>query len=72
MGYVDSDWAGNETDRRSTTGYIFKMFENCSICWSTIKQKSVAASSTEAEYMALFEEVREAIWLKSLTNEMKL
>jgi len=53
MGYVDSDWAGNETDRRSTTGYIFKMFENCSICWSTMKQKSVAASSTEAEYVTL-------------------
>jgi len=28
-GYADSDWAGNETDRRSTTEYLFKMFENC-------------------------------------------
>lgn len=72
IGYVDSDWAGNETDRRSSTGYLFKMFESCLISWSTMKQKSVAASSTEAEYMALFEGVREALWLKSLLVEIKL
>lgn len=40
MWYVYSDWAGNETDRRSTTGYLFEMF------------------FTEAEYIALFEELR--------------
>lgn len=66
-GYVDSDWGGNDAqDRKSTTGYLFKLFEQCSITWSTRKQMSVAASSTEAEYMALFEAVREALWLKSL------
>jgi len=48
------------------------MFENCLVSWSTMKQKSVAALSTEAEYMALFEGVREALWLKSLTNEINL
>jgi len=37
-----------------------------------MKQKSVAASSTEAAYMALFEGVREALWLKSLINEINL
>jgi len=56
--YVDSDWAANETDRRSTTGYLFKMFEKSFVSWSTMKQKSFAASSTEAEYLALFEGVR--------------
>lgn len=68
-GYVDSDWGGNDViDRKSTTGYIFKLFEHCSITWSTKKQLSVAASSTEAEYMALYEAVREALWLKSLAK----
>lgn len=71
-GYVDADWGNNETDRRSTTGYIFKLFENCTICWNTKRQTSVAASSTEAEYMGLFEAVREAIWLKSLANSIHL
>lgn len=72
-GFVDSDWGGGDsTDRKSTTGYLFKMFQNCSITWSTKRQASVAASSTEAEYMAFYEAVREALWLKSLANSINL
>ena len=72
-GYVDSDWGGNDkSDRKSTTGYLFKLFENCTICWNTKKQLSVAASSTEAEYMALFEAVKEAMWLKSLATSINV
>ena len=71
-GYVDSDWGSNEIDRKSTTGYLFKLFERCTICWNTKRQLSVAASSTEAEYMALFEAVREALWLKSLATSIKI
>lgn len=66
IGFVDSDWGADENDRKSTTGFLFKIFESCTIAWSTKRQNSVAASSTEAEYMALFEGVREALWLKSL------
>ncbi|CAB3227628.1 unnamed protein product [Arctia plantaginis] len=65
-GYEDSDWGGNDmTDRKITTGYLFKLFENCTITWNTKRQTSVAASSTEAEYVALFEAVKEALRLKS-------
>lgn len=72
-GYVDSDWGGNDTsDRKSTSGYLFKLFERCTICWNTKRQVSVAASSTEAEYMALFEAVREALWLKSLAKSISI
>ena len=37
-GYVDSNWGGDEkkkTDRKSTTGFIFKLFERCTINWNT-------------------------------------
>lgn len=71
IGYVDSDWAESESNRKSTTGFKFKMFDSYVICWNTRKQNSVAASSTEAEYMALFEAVREALWLKSLVSNIK-
>jgi len=66
VGYVDSDWLGNQNDRKSTTGYLFKMFKSNLICWNTKRQNSVAASSTEAKFMALLEAVKEALWLKSL------
>lgn len=72
-GYVDSDWGGNDTqDRKSTTGFLFKLFDVCTITWNTKKQMSVAASSTEAEYMALYEAVREALWLRSLAVSINI
>ena len=62
IGGVDSDLGGNDDKyRKGATGYLFKLFERFIICWSTKRQCSVAASCTEAEYMALFEAVREAI-----------
>jgi len=72
VGYADSDWGGNEIDRKSTTGFLFKIFNQNLICWNTKRQNSVAASSTEAEYMALFEAVREALWLKSLLESVHI
>ncbi|XP_021974388.1 secreted RxLR effector protein 161-like [Helianthus annuus] len=52
MGYSDSDYAGNIDDSKSTSGYIFHLGSG-PISWQSKKQKVVALSSTEAEYMAL-------------------
>src|SRR5258706_5952449 len=49
--FTDSDFAGCPDTRRSTSGYIFKL-ANCAISWRSRKQKSVATSTPEAEYMA--------------------
>src|SRR5258706_13257418 len=51
-GFTNSDFAGCPDTRRSTSGYIFKL-ANCAISWRSRKQKSVATSTPEAEYMAL-------------------
>lgn len=71
-GFADSDWARNTNDRISTSGYLFRMFESNQICWNSKKQKSVACSSTEAEYMAMFEAAKEACWLRSLLKSINL
>lgn len=64
-GYSDSDWAGDPIDSKSTTGSIIKVFGN-PIFWKTLKQKSVARSSTEAEYVALAFTVEEVLFLKNI------
>lgn len=69
IGYVDADWASCSIDRRSYTGFVFKM-SGCAISYECRKQKTVALSSTEAEYMALSEACKEAIYLKNLVCEI--
>jgi hypothetical protein len=64
-GYSDADWGGDIDGRRSTSGYLFQ-YSNGPISWKSQKQRTVALSSTEAEYIALTETVKECIWLRSL------
>lgn len=67
--FVDADWGNSSLDRRSYTGYCFQ-FSGSSISWESKKQNTVALSSTEAEYMAISEASKEAIYLKSLLQEL--
>src|SRR3977135_3953245 len=69
IAYTDSDWAADPNKRRSITGYFFKL-ANGIICWQSRSQKTVALSSTEAEYMALSDCSRQAIWMKSVFSEL--
>jgi hypothetical protein len=68
-GYSDSNWAGDLDDRRSTTGMIIKIGESV-IAWKSKKQPTVALSSTEAEYMAATEAVKEIKWMQSILSEL--
>jgi len=68
-GYCDSDYAADKGSRRSTSGVVFTFGGN-TISWKSNLQKVVALSSTEAEYMALTDAAKEAIWLKGLVNEL--
>lgn len=65
IGYGDADWAGDCTDRKSTSGLIFQYREG-TISWSSRKQTTVALSSTEAKYIAAAHACQEAIWICQL------
>jgi hypothetical protein len=67
-GYVDADWAGNVTDRKSTTGYVFT-YRGSPISWASKRQQCVALSTAEAEYVAASEAAKEGIWLTHLHNQ---
>jgi hypothetical protein len=67
--YCDADWAGDPETWRSTTGFII-MFGGSAIYWSTRQQKTIAISTTEAEYMAAAETVKEIKWIKQLLRDL--
>lgn len=69
IGFVDADWASDSLDRKSYTGYCFTMCGSV-ISWQSKKQKTVSLSSTEAEYVALSEATREAVYLRNLMSEL--
>jgi hypothetical protein len=69
VGYVDADYARDLDDRRLTTGYVFTLAEG-PICWKSMIQSTVAMSTTEAEYMAAAEAVKEALWFTGLVKEL--
>jgi len=71
IGFVDADWANCVNDRRSYTGYAF-ILAGSPITWEFRKQRTIALSSTEAEYMALSEATKEAVHLQNFLTELGL
>ena len=69
LGFTDADWAGDITDRKSTSGNVFMLYEG-PITWSSIKQKTVATSSVESEYVALATATKEALWILTWLKEI--
>lgn len=69
FGYADANWAESRSDRKSNSGYVF-IVHGAIISWACRKQKCVALSSTEAEFIALSEACQEAHWLKRLLGDM--
>ncbi|KAL2235828.1 UNVERIFIED_CONTAM: Retrovirus-related Pol polyprotein from transposon TNT 1-94 [Sesamum indicum] len=68
-GFVDSNYANDKDSRKSTTSYIFTLCNAC-ISWKSQLQSIVALSTTEAEYIATTEAIKEALWLKGLISEI--
>ena len=71
IGYSDADFASDEDDRKSYTGYVF-LVNGGAITWSTHKQHTVTFSNMESEYMALSNAAREAIAWKQFFQELQI
>ena len=68
-GYTDADWAGNISDRKSTSGYFTFVGGNL-VTWRSKKQKVVALSSAEAEFRGMAKGLCELLWLRRLLAEI--
>lgn len=69
VGYSDSDLAGDPDDRKSTSGVTFFLGHNI-VSWSSQKQKTVALSSCEAEYIAAAAGACQGVWLSRLLGDL--
>lgn len=67
-GFSDADFGEDCTTRKSNSGYLFK-YNNALINWRCKKQECVALSTKEAEFIALCETSKEAIFLKGLISD---
>ncbi|CAM8928804.1 unnamed protein product [Rhodiola kirilowii] len=70
-GYVDADFGGDRDTRKSTTA-IYYTLGDCCVSWKSQLQSIVTISSTESEYIALCDVVKEAMWLQGMLSEAKL
>ena len=68
--YTDSARDGVRQDRCSTGRYVITLCGGV-ISWKTRKQDVVALSTTEADYIALSDDVKEVIWLRCLLRELE-
>jgi len=66
--YADADFAANRDDRISLGGNIL-FVDRAPILWQTRKQKSVALSTMESEFMALTEASKEIVWIVRILKE---
>jgi hypothetical protein len=68
-GYSDSSWADDPDSRKSTSGFVF-LLADAAISWCSRKQKTVAQSSTEAEYMQMADAGNQAMWYRMFLEEL--
>ena len=68
-GYCNADYAGDHDDRKSRTGYLF-LLANGAVAWCSKRQGCTTDSTTEVEFVAMAESVKEAIWLHRLLQSL--
>ena len=71
IGYSDSDFAGDRSDRKSTSGQIFFLRE-LPVTWNIVKQCVVAMSTCEAKYIAASSAACKSLCISRLIDELLL
>jgi hypothetical protein len=71
VGYSDSDFAGSLDTDRSTSSYVFKLAGGA-ISWSSSKQTAMTSSTMYAEFVACYETVGQAMWLKKFVSGLRV
>lgn len=70
MGYTDADWANDIIDRKSISGFCFKLNDNL-VSWACKKQ-SLVTLCTESEFVALCMASCELLHIKNILDALNL
>ncbi|KAL0541273.1 hypothetical protein IC582_021315 [Cucumis melo] len=70
-GYTDSDFQIDKDARKSTSGSVFTL-NGGAVVWRSIKQSYITDSTMETEYVATCEALKEAVWLKKFSTDLKV
>jgi hypothetical protein len=71
IGYTDTDFAGCADSQRSTSGYVFTLMSGA-ISWRSCRQTIATASTMYAEFIACYETMGQAVWLKNFILGLKV
>lgn len=69
FGYCDSDYAACVDERLSVAGWVF-IAAGGATSWQSQKQKAVALSTVEAEYMAACAASKEGVWQRAILDQV--
>ena|SRR3990167_8125868 len=67
--FTDADWGGDNSKRRSTSGYVILIGRNI-LLWKSVIQKSIAYSTEEAEFKAFAQAISDLKWCVGLMKEL--
>nr|KYP72044.1 Retrovirus-related Pol polyprotein from transposon TNT 1-94 [Cajanus cajan] len=69
IAYIDSNYAGDLDDRRSTSGLVLVMGSGA-VSWASKKQPIVSLSTTEVEYIAAASCACQCIWIRGILDQL--
>eukprot|EP00253_Pinus_taeda_P035763 PITA_35763 len=69
FGFIDFDWADDNIDRKSTSGYSLGVGSG-PICWWSKKQAAIALSSAKAEYRGVVNITIQDLWQQHSFTEL--
>jgi len=72
LAFIDSDYAGDEEDSKSTSNYVFLLSSRV-VSWMSKKQPVVALSTTEVEFIVVAAAcVRQSMWMRKVSRNLNL
>ena len=69
IGYIDSDFAGCQDSKLSTSGYVY-MLAGGAISWRNAKQTLIVSSTMVAEFIACYEAYNHGICLRNFVTRL--